>query len=171
VESAETDLKLDEFKASLKVLSPRDRRKQMQAMYARDPRLSAPTVADLFGVSERTVEEDRALLRAEGARRFADDPDLRADVFGPFQEMRDAALADCALVDKSDRSRSAHRRTALMAQERMLDVMFRCGYIAEAPKNVLLGNDPNNPLPDNSSALAIIHERLDRLTHREPESS
>ena len=157
-DSAESDRKLEEFKAGLKLLTPEDRRKQMQAMWARDPRLTNPTIADLFGVSESTVEKDRAVLKEEGAQRFADDPDLREMVFGPFEDMRDAAIADCAAVDRDSPNRAAHRRTALSAQEKMLDVMFRCGYIAEAPKKVDIGGQKDNPVVVKQTTTHLVLE-------------
>jgi len=164
VVSVESDFDLEKFKASLKLLTPQDRRKQMQAMWARDPRLTNETVAGLFGVSERTVEDDRVLLKAEGSQRFANDPDLRADVFGPFEAMRDAALADCAAVDRDSPNRAAHRRTGLAAQEKMLDIMFRCGYIAEAPRKVNIGGQQDNPVKiEQSGRLVLTGEAADAV--------
>jgi hypothetical protein len=153
------DPRLEAYKADLKLLSPEDRRKRLQAIWARDPRITAETVADLFGVSISTINQDRILMKAEASQRLANDPDVQSDLFGPYTEMRDAALADAAQVPVADPSRASHRRTALTAHEKLVDVMFRCGWIAEAPKKHEVTGAAGGPVQvENSgpSVLAIV---------------
>jgi hypothetical protein len=155
-ESAESDPRLEQYIADLKLLAPEDRRKRLQAMIAKNPRLTAPTLAEVFGVSVSTIDKDMMLLK-EGARaRFAGDPDLRVDLFKPFEDIRDASISDAALVDVDSPNRASHRRTAVTAHEKLIDLMFRCGYIAEAPKRVAVGQDPDLPPLQVASTLTLL---------------
>lgn len=142
-DSEDSSQNTEQYVADLKLLDPDDRRKRIQAMKARNPKLKAERLAYLFGVSEDTIYQDMMALREAARQRFAGDPDLRVDLFGPFEAIRDASLADATAVDVESQARTAHRRNALTAHEKLLDIMFRCGYIAEAPKRVSIGQDPD----------------------------
>ena len=153
----ENDARLAEYKAGLKLLDPEDRRKRIQAMIAAQPRVQAATLAELFGVSESTIYQDMMALRDEARQRFAGDPDVRADLFKTFEDIRDASLSDAVLVPADNPARSAHRRNALSAHKDLIDVMFRCGWVAEVPKRHELTGAGGGALQvETKSSLALL---------------
>lgn len=168
-ETTEKPPNLEKLKEGFQDLPPEERRKQYQWIKSRLPRMSNAQAADLFSVSEDTINQDRARLKQASVERLANDPELQAEIFAPYETARDGAFEDIERVTAEDPNRAAHRRTAIAAHEKLLDVMFRTGYLAEAPKRVELGSDPDKPVMVEQTTRLILTkaETLEAMTMME----
>ena len=137
---------LDALQEKFRELPLEERRKQLQWVKARLPRMTNAQAADLFGVSEATIDTDRAALKQAAMERLSSDPDLQAELFAPLERFRDGAIEDILKVEASERNRPEFQKVALLAHEKLIDVMFRCGYVAEAPKRHEVTGADGGPL-------------------------
>ena len=118
------------------------RRELLARMFAVNPHLVQERMAELFQVNRDTISDDMKIIRAAAGERALDQVAEVGETLEQLASITRDAMADAPQVQVDSNARAAHRNTALKALDQKVNVLFRLGYWAEAPKRHLLGQDP-----------------------------
>jgi len=119
------------------------RRRQLLArLFAINPNLVQKDLAVQFHVDDETISRDMKIIRAAAGERALDQVAEVGETLEQLASITRDAMADAPQVQVDSTTRAAHRNTALKALDQKVNVLFRLGYWAEAPKRHLLGQDP-----------------------------
>lgn len=118
------------------------RRELLRRLFAINPHLVQKELARQFQVDEDTIGNDMRVIRAASGERALDQVAEVGETLEQLAQITQGALADVPQVQADSNTRAAHRNTALKALDQKVNVLFRLGYWAEAPKRHLLGQDP-----------------------------
>lgn len=119
------------------------RRELLRRLFAINPNLVQKDLAAQFHVDDETISRDMKVIRAAAGERALDQVAEVGETLEQLASITRDAMADAPQVQVDSNARAAHRNTALKALDQKVNVLFRLGYWAEAPKRHLLGQEPD----------------------------